>query len=86
MGGFSHTLMHKIKIKRHGKAAGLILHTVKDSKKINVAIFADAETVEKSLDKISRNLLPRKRSAEALKHQFSLINNRYMHAAKITTM
>ena len=59
--------MHQQHIKRHGKGAGLILQTIKDN--TNVATFADAETVEKSLKNISSTFFPRRRRAETKEHK-----------------
>lgn len=60
--------MLKLKAKRHGKEAALILNTNKDSKKGNMATFDDAETVKKTLEKLSRHFLPRHPRAATLKH------------------
>jgi ribonuclease HI len=67
LGGCTHPDMHSQHMKRHGKGAGLILQTIRDN--TNVATFADAETVEKSLQKISSTFLPRSRQVETNKHK-----------------
>ncbi len=67
LGGCLHKDMKSQHMKRHGKAAGLILQTIKDN--TNKATFADAETVEKTLKNISPTFLPRDRRAEMNEHK-----------------